>query len=418
MTYLGEFRTHWRILAAAAIGQAAGYPLVNYIANVFTPHLMQQFGWTRAEIALVGGTAFLGILAQPIAGRLTDAVGVRRMAIVGVICAPLVFMGLSAMTGPLFLFFLLNLVQILIVGGTTSVTIYSRLIAQEYVRARGMALAIATCTPPAVAAAAVPFLSGYTDAHGWRAGYIAVAVGTAVAGLLALALMPAHSGRAPTVIRAGRDASTGYRAILRNPAFQLIVGGMILCNLQFTMQTSQLKVILLDRGLTSAAGSSAVALFAVSVIAGRLLCGIALDRLPTFAVAAVAMGLPGIGLFMLATGSSAPLVITVAVLLLGLSLGAEGDVLAYLVMRFFQLEVYSSVLGLVLAGVSLSVAGGSLLLSLTLKLTGGFTTFMIMSGAAALIGSCLFLRLRRIPPAGDAASPVQDPVGKLETLPG
>ena len=81
------------------------------------------------------------------------------MAIVGVICGPLVFMGLSAMTGPLFLFFLLNLIQILIVGGTTSVTIYSRLIAQEYVSARGMALAIATCTPPAVAAAAVPFLS-------------------------------------------------------------------------------------------------------------------------------------------------------------------------------------------------------------------------------------------------------------------
>ena len=241
-------------------------------------------------------------------------------------------------------------------------------------------------------------------------------MGTAVAGLLALALMPAHSGRAPTVIREGRDRSTGYRAILRNPAFQLIVGGMILCNLQFTMQTSQLKVILLERGLTSAAGSSAVALFAVSVIFGRLLCGIALDRLPTFAVAAVAMGLPGIGLFMLATGSSAPLVITVAVLLLGLSLGAEGDILAYLVMRFFRLEVYSSVLGLVLAGVSLSVAGGSLLLSLTLKLTGGFTTFMIMSGAAALIGSCLFLRLRRIPPAGHETSPVQDHVGKLETL--
>ena len=416
MTYFGEIRTNWRFLLAAALGQAAGYSLVNYISNVFTPHLIKAFDWSRSEIALIGATAFLGILAQPIAGRLTDAFGVRRMALVGVVVAPLIFLGLSAMTGSLFLYFLLYLIQIVVVGGTTSATIYSRLIAQSYNRARGIALAIAACAPAAVGAAAVPFLSGYIDSHGWRAGYVAVAAGTAVVGFLALALIPASTDRSPSVGRVGHDPSTRYGVILRNPAFLLIVAGMILCNLQFTMQTSQLKVILLDRGITSAVGSSAVALFASSVIIGRLLCGVALDRLPTYAVAAISMGLPGIGLGMLATGSAEPATITVAVLLLGLSLGAEGDILAYLVMRFFRLEVFSTVLGLVLGGLALSVAGGSLLLSLTLKLTGGFTTFLVISGVSSLIGSVVLFQLKRVPTADGATAPAQSYLEDAETL--
>ena len=85
MSYIGEFRKSWRALAAAGVGMAAGYLLVNYISNIFTPHLIEEFGWSRGDLARVGATAILGIIGQPIAGRLTDAFGVRRVALVGVI---------------------------------------------------------------------------------------------------------------------------------------------------------------------------------------------------------------------------------------------------------------------------------------------------------------------------------------------
>jgi MFS family permease len=397
MTYWGELRTNWRYLAAASIGLGAGYSLTNYINNVFTPHLIGEFNWSKSDIALIGIAAVLAIITQPIAGRLTDAFGVRRMAIVGVVAAPVLFFCLSLMTGALPLFFLLTFIQVIVVGGTTSPTIYSRLIAQQFVGARGIALAISAATPAALGAASVPFLSSFIDANGWRAGYVAVAIGTAIAGVAAILLIPARTEPVAKATRVTSARSVSYGEILRSPAFQLIVGGMILCNLSFSMQTSQLKVVLLDQGVDSATGSLAISLFAVGVVVGRFLCGFALDRFPTYAVAAISLGLPGVGLTILASGASAPTVVIAAVLMLGLCMGAEGDLLAYLVMRFFKLDVYSTVLGLVLGAVGLSITAGSLLLSFTLKSSGSYVQFLTLSGIAALLGSGMFTLLKRVP---------------------
>jgi MFS family permease len=398
MAYLSEIRDNWRYVAAASIGQAAGYSLFNYIGNVFTPHLMEAFGWTRAELALVGATAFLAILGQPIAGRLTDAYGVRRIAMIGVVTAPLALLALSAMTSQLLLYFLIGVVQIFVVGGATTSAVYSRLIAEKLDRARGMSLAVAACAAPAVAALCIPLLSRFIDIHGWRAGYVAVAALVAASGVIAILLIPAGSGnrRADVV----RRTPPPYGPILRSAAFRWIVLGVILCNLSFSLQTSQLKVMLLDRGLSSADGSWAASLLAFGVIGGRLLCGYLLDHFPAHVVTAIGMGIPCIGFGVLAAGANDAMTVGSAVLLLGLALGAEGDVLAYLVMRFFPLDVFSSVLGLVLSGFAGAVAVGSMLLSLTLKLSGSYTLFLIIASIAAFAGAMSFLQLGRAPAEG------------------
>ncbi|MFV3127230.1 MFS transporter [Niveispirillum sp. KHB5.9] len=398
MGYLTEFRANWRALAAAGIGMAAGYLLVNYISNVFTPHLIQEFGWSRADLAWVGATAILGIIGQPIAGRLTDAFGVRRVALVGVITGPLIFLGLSMLSGNLLHYFLLCLAQVTIVGGTTSTVVYSRLIAQNFSRARGVALAIAACATPAVAALAIPFLSTFIDTNGWRAGYQLLAACAAVGGVVALALIPPAVKVAKPAAGLRSDTIARYRFILASPAFRLIFTGVVLGNLSWTLQTAQLKVLLQDHGIDGATSALALSLYAAGVIVGRLLCGVLLDRFPTYVVTAIAMGLPGIGLGLLATGTSSPVIVAGAVLLLGLSLGAEGDVLAYTVMRYFKIEIYSTVLGLVLAGLALSVTLGSLLLGTMLDITGNsFTAFLTLTSAAALLGGFMFLLLKRQP---------------------
>jgi MFS family permease len=400
MSYLGEVRINWRYITAAGLGQTAGYSVVNYINNLFTPHFIEDFGWTRADIAGVGVFLFLGILAQPIAGRLTDTFGVRRVAIFGVVIAPLVFVALGAMTGALWMYALLIVIQVVVVGGTTSATIYSRLIAQQLVSARGIALAISAAMPAAIAAACIPFLAGYIETNGWRAGYIAVAVGIAIAGISAIALIPASSNAQQNAATARHRPMKVYLEILRTPAFKLIIAAMVLCNLSFTLQTTQLKVILLDNGMDSASGTLAVSLFAFSVIVGRVICGLALDRFPAYIVTAISMGLPGIGLAILATGSIDTMAIAAAVMMLGFTLGAESDVLAYLSMKYFRLEIYSTVLGMILGTLALAIATGSFILSLTLKYSGGFTLFLTMSSIAALIGAGVFLLLRRVPTVG------------------
>ncbi len=398
VSYFRELRVNWRCIVASGLGQAAGYSVVNYVNNLFTPHLIEDFGWTRGDIANVGVLLFLGILAQPIAGRLTDAFGVRRVALVGVICAPVVWLALGGMTGGLWQLAVLVTIQVVLIGGTTSATIYSRLIAQDLDQARGIALAIAAVTPPAVAAASIPLLSSIIENHGWRAGYMALAAGTAVAGLIAISMIPRQAPASDSVADSSlaKRPLSHYVDIVKRPAFQLIMAGMLLCNLSFTLQTAQLKVVLLDHGVDAATGTFAVSLFAFSVIAGRLLCGIALDRFPAWLVSGIAMGLPGIGLGVLATGTADPMLVMPAILMLGFALGAEGDVLAYLVMRYFPLAIFSTALGTLLGGLAMAIALGSALLSLTLELSGGFTLFLVISSAAAFLGATLFFFLRRI----------------------
>jgi hypothetical protein len=121
-------------------------------------------------------------------------------------------------------------------------------------------------------------------------------------------------------------------------------------------------------------------------------------------VAWIGLGLPGIGLAMLATGSSGLMVVAPAVLMLGISLGAESDILAYLVGKYFRLEIFSTVFGVLLGGLALSVASGSLLLSYVLAKTEAYTLFLIVSSMLVLLGSALFYRLGRFPAEADQAS--------------
>jgi MFS family permease len=393
MTYWGEMRAKWRLIAATSLGQAAGYSIVTYINNLFTPNLLREFHWSRSDFARVGTALLLGIFIQPITGRLGDAFGARRVAAVGVIGGPLVFVGLSLMNGELWQFFVLTLLHLIMTSAATGPLNYSRLIVKNLDRARGSALAIAACAPAAAAALLIPSLSRFIEARGWRAGYMAVAVGTAIGGSLALCLIP-KGADSPQLLQVGRQPRSRYGPVLRNRAFHLLVSAVFLCMLSFTLQTTQLKVILLDRGIDSATSTWAVSLFALATIAGRLLCGTALDRFPAYAVAAVFLGLPGVGLSLLAGGVTQPTAVALAVSLLGASLGAEGDVWAYLARRYFRPELYGTVLGLVFSAMALSTGLGALLLSQTLKQSGGFTPFLVASAASVFMGSGLLLFLR------------------------
>src|SRR5271163_3813470 len=98
------------------------------------------------------------------------------------------------------------------------------------------------------------------------------------------------------------------------------------------------------------------------------------------------MALPGVGLLILASDVRAPELLAFAVALLGLSLGAEIDILGFLVMRFFKVEIFSTVIGLVGAAMALSGAAGSLLLSVTLRLSGVFSAFLFTTAVAAFAG--------------------------------
>src|SRR5690606_1276433 len=89
-----------------------------------------------------------------------------------------------------------------------------------------------------------------------------------------------------------RRTGAAYRMIGRNPVFWILLAGILLCNLYHSVTTAQLGVVLGDSIGSGNGVAVLVSIFAAAVIVGRFACGLALDRLPSHLVAAVAMGLP------------------------------------------------------------------------------------------------------------------------------
>ncbi len=188
-----------------------------------------------------------------------------------------------------------------------------------------------------------------------------------------------------------------YRAILATPSFRIIMAGIFLVCLASLALPAQLKLILIDRKAGVEQAALMVALFSAGIAIGRLSCGAALDRFPPQIVASIALGVPSIGLFILATGLTQPWLLAVSVAMIGVSMGAELDIATYMVMRWFRPEIYSSVYGLIAAGTGMSGVGGSLLLSITLKYSGGFDLYLYICAVAMATGAAIFLLLGRHP---------------------
>lgn len=397
--YLSELRLHWRPLTGAAIGLSIGHSLNMYITSIFSPHLIAEFGWTRAQFALLGVTIVLAIVGMPLVGRLVDLFGVRRIATIGIIGMPLIYLGFSLSFNAFWYYFAVTLLQVAFVGTTTTSTVYTRLIAERFSRARGLALSIIAVAPAALVAIVAPFLGGFIDAYGWRAGYVALAIASAAGGIATLALIPRseprESGSRDPKARGGTRAA--YSAILHNRSFRMILIGITLCNLTMIAFSSQLKLILLEKDMDSADATAMISLLAIGVMIGRLTSGIALDRFPAHLVAAVVLGTPAVGLVLLGSGLTAPTLIAAAVLLVGFATGAELDIAAYLIMKHFAIEMYSTAFGVLAAAMAIAAASGSIILSASLQLTGAFDAFLLISAASTLAGSILFLFLERAP---------------------
>lgn len=391
-----ELRVHWRALLAASLGMSAGIGIIGYVNSVIAPYLLADFSWSRSQFALASTATLLTILCIPLVGRFTDLFGVRRVAAVGIVVFPASFVLLSGMKGDIRLYFAMLIVQSLLCT-TTSATVYSRVIAENFVAHRGLALGLVAAGPAVVGAVGSPLLTAFIDSAGWRAGYLALSMFCALLGAAALLLMPPRN---PALAEAARQtprrARADYGVILRSRTFWIIVASSVLCSLPHALSASQLKLMLADRHLSTTAAGFMVSVFATGVIVARVVSGMALDRWPAYLVAAVGMGMPLFGLLILASSATDLVMVGFAVLLLGMSYGVEGDILTYLAARYFPLEIYSSVLGLLMGSVGAAMAIGAMVLSVTLAQTETYRLFMLISAVGVVIGSLNFLRLRSI----------------------
>jgi len=390
---------------------------IGTVTSAIAPTLIEDTGWSKADFALVGSMAIVTAFIFPLVGRLADVLGVRMTALIGLVVMPLVYLAYSMMSGDLRVYLAIFFVQSLF-AVTTTATVYTRLVVQHVKKARGLALAIAVSGPALSGAIGGPILNAYVEANGWRDAYHALAIFTAIAGIITFLLIPREPRAASRAVQPKRRARDDYPQIFRSTTFWVLLVVMLLCNLPMTILLVQLKLLLLDNGITGEGAAIMFTALSVGMLVGRFAAGIGLDRFRAHIVAFVTLGLPSLGLFVLASSWDAPAVITAAVFFLGFAFGAEGDIVAFLVARHFGVEIYSSVMGLLTCAMSFSTAMGAVLLSVILAKTGGYELYLVIVGTAVLVGASMLLLLGHDADEGahdeGRGAPTPDAQGQLQ----
>ena len=150
--------------------------------------------------------------------------------------------------------------------------------------------------------------------------------------------------------------------------------------------------MLTDRGITAMQAGFVMSLLTAATVAGRLLNGVAMDRLWAPGVASATLLIPIGGLaLLLAPHTGLPIAVG-AVLLLGMAQGGEATILSFFTARYFGFRAYGTIYGALAIAISFSLAGGGAMFGLVYDRTRSYDAALFVAGAAlALAAACLVL---------------------------
>ncbi len=390
MSYLREFRLNWTNLLGAGLGLGFGSAFNHYMMNLFGPALIADFGWSKAQFALVGAIGLIGMVCTPIAGRVADVLGPRKAAAIGFSVIPTAFLALSFMSGNILEFYVILGIKYAI-GILSATMVMTRVVVERFDRARGIALACLLSCPPMIGAISAPIIGHIIEVEGWRTAYRVMALISGIGGIAAVLLIgkyvdAAGNARPP----APRLDWAQFREFCRNPVFLLLMAGMFLVNFPQVLVSSQMNIMLMENGATMGFATALLSLYAGTVVIGRFIGGYALDRVPAHLVAIVSLGLPAFGFLILASPLDARWALAMAIAFVGLAQGAETDVASILTSRRFEMGHYSFVFAMLMTSMGLASSTGSMLLSATLRGDGNFNLFLLVCAAVTVCGAACF----------------------------
>jgi MFS family permease len=390
--FVRELRGGWRNLLAATIGLGFGIPCYTPVSSLFLRALGIQFGWSKAVAAGALIALPIAALTFPFAGRLIDRFGVRAMSGFSVGAAVLSYIWLSRLSGNVGEYYA-AIIALNVLGCATGPMCYTVLVAAQFRDARGAALACAQFGIAFVAVLFPPVIGLMMALHGWRGGYLLLAATTLAGGILSQLLMrPLRS--VPTQPRPGDGVST--RDATSSSAFWLLGLAVLAISIASIGLVSAFQSVLIERGINERNATLFLSLLAFSVMLSRLAVGRVLDLSHPARSSAIVMGLAAIGAALLLTPPGTP-VTSLATVLVGFSIGAELDLMAFFCARLFGLRHYATIYGLLAMFFYVGMALGGFGYGLIRDRVGGYEPALLMTTVLLALAGCLFLRLEREP---------------------
>jgi len=409
----GEFARGWPTLLLALVGVATSVSaLLIYSLGTLIVPLEQAFGWSRADLQLtVSFLAAGGAISVNFVGWLNGRYGMRAVTGVSMLAVGLAFASLALMPGSIGWLYLGYFVLPFIGIGTTPVT-WTHIVNLQFEKHRGLALSLVLCGTGLAAALMPPLLNGAMARWGWQAGYVALG-GLVLLFWLSTAWrhLPTHQP-APGHGAASRGAVEGmpWREALKTRNFWICNIGLGLVVSAMYGLAANTVPLLRDRGLSAAAAAAIFSSFGIALIVGRIAVGALVDRFWAPGVAALALALPAAGcaLFLGADAATPTIVLVAATALCGIGAGAEFDIAAYLVARYFGLRDYGRLFGIHLGLVTIGSAVAPFGFAALLRASGGYGPLLTLCALACLIGPALLLTLGRYPTRNPTPSTLQE----------
>ena len=405
------WRQNWQVVLAAAAGLAAT-TVISYSNSLFIQPMTQEFGWSRAQVMSGAAVASItAVVCAPVTGFVVDRFGPRRLglAAISLLCIGVAVLGLAgpspwgwrAMWIP---------IAVAIVIGQPSV--WTAAVTSLYLKGRGFALAVTLCGS-GIASIIYPPVTYFLIAHyGWRLAW------AGLGGFVALYALPLlwfcfSSARDRERLAPRRLAtinllprrSVWQSGILTLRYAQLLLAATCIAGVIVTLGVS-LVPVLSSNGLTRGQAAGIASLLGFSSIFGRLVIGMLLDRMNGRFIAAFAVCLPIAGILLLLGYPGSLPAASAAVLILGLSMGAELDIVAFLTSRYFNTANFGLLFGTIGGFIGLAGGNGPMLLNAVFDAMHSYRPALWGAIPICLLSATLFLLLGPYP---DLATPKPSP---------
>ncbi|WP_296259534.1 MULTISPECIES: MFS transporter [unclassified Pseudomonas] len=410
----GEFRTSWKILLLASLGMTTCVTAaLLYGFGVLIGPLQQAFGWTRSEIHLAITCMFGStILAAQLVAWLNKRYGIRAVTITSLVALSLTYLSAPLINGSIWSLYAVFTILPLAGLGTLQVT-WTQVVNLWFVRNRGLALAITLSGTGLAAAITPPLLSWAIQKWGWQSAFFTLAAQSFFL-VLPMAICLLHPSQAPTIVSVSRQQAGGAKLEGMEFSTALRQRRFWLCNLAFSVAVSgiiamvtNIVPMLQDKGLTALQASSIFGSFGLALIGGRIISGYLIDRFWAPGVACISLSMPAVGCLLFLFGPSDTGLLILATVLVGFGTGAEYDIAAFLVARYFGLREYGRLFAMTFGFTTASAAFSPLLLWMLLDTSKGYSSLLVYGATCFSLSAITILAMGKYP-SGSARSPFSE----------
>jgi MFS family permease len=363
--------------------------------GVFVHPLAQTFGWDAGQIGFAVSLIALSLtLVSPLQGYLIDRYGSRNVILTSILALSIGLFGMYFLPANLPVFYLSWMGLTLLAVGVWPGS-YLRAVSGWFDGHLGFATGIANAGIGIGVIVVPPIAAALVASVGWRWAFVGL-------GALALLTLPIaglsiyEAARPSSALGIPVQSSQSLRAFLGHRTFRRLTAGYFLVGVAGTGTVAGLIPLLIAGGTRPSDAVAIMSLFGIAAIVGRVLTGWLLDRLFVSTVMNTFVVLAAVAAACYAEGAGGTIAVGAAVLL-GLLMGAEFDVLAYAVRRYFGLHSFGKAYGIVFGAFQLGAALGAGVLALSVHRTQSYRLGMGIFAVSLLISIPVFGRLGPYP---------------------